>query len=183
MTGRRFSKWAGFGRVVSRLPGFLLSLAVLLILSVSAAQSHDPAAWGGLFRSRDDGATWMSANRGYYLSGAIALAVSPADPDHLLLGAETGLFRSHNGGRDWVVEAPSVIVGSVFAATFAADGRRALISTSLGIFCSICSLFVHTWSHVLPGPLERSFFNECQMKATGPPHNLAADMPFDSRQF
>jgi hypothetical protein len=78
----------------------------------------------------------MSANRGYYLSGAIALTVSPADPDHLLLGAETGLFRSHNGGRDWVVEAPSVIVGSVFAATFAADGRRALISTSLGIFCS-----------------------------------------------
>ena len=155
MTGRRFSKWAGFGRVVSQLPGFLLSLAALLILSVSAAQSHDPAAWGGLFRSRDNGASWMSANRGYYLSGAIALAVSPADPDQLLLGAETGLFRSHNGGRDWVVEAPSVIVGSVFAATFAADGRRALISTSLGIFCSICSLFVHTWSHVLPGPLEQ----------------------------
>jgi len=136
VTGRRFSKWAGFGRVVSQLPGFLLSLAALLILSVSAAQSHDPAAWGGLFRSRDNGASWMSANRGYYLSGAIALAVSPADPDQLLLGAETGLFRSHNGGRDWVVEAPSVIVGSVFAATFAADGRRALISTSLGIFCS-----------------------------------------------
>jgi len=136
VTGRRFSKWAGFGRAVSRLPGFLLSLAVLLILSVNAAQSHDPAAWGGLFRSRDDGATWMSANRGYYLSGAIALAVSPADPDHLLLGVETGLFRSHNGGRDWVAEAPSVIVGSVFAATFAADGRRALISTGLGIFCS-----------------------------------------------
>jgi photosystem II stability/assembly factor-like uncharacterized protein len=120
----------------SRLPGFLLSLTVLLILSVSAAQGHDPAAWGGLFRSRDDGATWMSANRGYYLSGAIALAVSPADPDHLLLGTETGLFRSRNGGRDWVVEAPSVVVGSVFAAAFSADARRALISTSLGIFCS-----------------------------------------------
>src|SRR5262249_55458034 len=135
VTGRRFIEWAGFGPV-SRLPHLLLILTVPLILSVGSAHGHDPAAWGGLFRSRDDGATWMSANRGYYLSGAIALAVSPADPDHLLLGAETGLFRSHNGGRDWVVEAPSIVVGSVFAATFAADGRRALISTGLGVFRS-----------------------------------------------
>jgi hypothetical protein len=135
VTGRRFSEWAGFS-CMGRLRRFLLSLTVPLILSVSPAQSHDPSAWGGLFRSRDDGATWMSANRGYYLSGAIAFAVSPTDPNHLLLGSETGLFRSHNGGRDWAVEAPSVVVGSVFAAAFAADGRRALISTGLGVFRS-----------------------------------------------
>ena len=76
----------------------------------------------------------MSANRGQLLSGVTALAVSPADPNHLLLGAETGLFRSRNGGRDWTIEAPSVVLGSVFAAAFAADGQRALISTGLGIF-------------------------------------------------
>jgi photosystem II stability/assembly factor-like uncharacterized protein len=111
-----------------------LPLVLLLILSASPAQGHDPSAWGGLFRSRDDGATWMSANRGHYLSGAIALAVSPTDPNHLLLGAESGLFRSRNGGRDWTIEAPSVVIGSVFAAAFGADGRRALISTGLGIF-------------------------------------------------
>jgi hypothetical protein len=45
-----------------------------------------------------------------------------------------GLFRSRNGGRDWKIEAPSVVIGSVFAAAFGADGRRALISTGLGIF-------------------------------------------------
>ena len=76
----------------------------------------------------------MSANRGHYLSGAIALAVSPTDSNHLLLGAESGLFRSRNGGRDWTVEAPSIVVGSVFAVAFAMDGRQALISTGLGIF-------------------------------------------------
>src|SRR5215831_13008898 len=135
VTGRRFSEWAGFG-CMGRLRRFLFSLTVPLILSVSPAQSHDPSAWGGLFRSRNDGATWMSANRGYYLSGAIALAVSPTDPNHLLLGSETGLFRSHNGGRHWAVAAPSVVVGSVFAAAFAADGRRALISTGLAVFRS-----------------------------------------------
>jgi photosystem II stability/assembly factor-like uncharacterized protein len=104
------------------------------MLSLSPAQAHDPSAWGGLFRSRDNGATWMSANRGQYLSGALALAISPTDPNHLLLGAESGLFRSRNGGRDWTIEAPSVVRGSVFAVAFSADGQRALISTGLGIF-------------------------------------------------
>jgi photosystem II stability/assembly factor-like uncharacterized protein len=111
-----------------------LSLVLLLIVSAGPAQGHDPSAWGGLFRSRDGGATWTSANRGHYLSAALALAVSPTDPNHLLLGAESGLFRSRNGGRDWKIEAPSVLIGSVFAAAFGADGRRALISTGMGIF-------------------------------------------------
>src|SRR5262249_25232216 len=109
------------------------SVVVLLIIWAGRAEGHDPSAWGGQLRSRDDGATWVSANRGHYLSGAIALAVSPTDPNHLLLGAESGLFRSRNGGRDWKIEAPSVVIGSVFATAFGADGRRALISTGLGI--------------------------------------------------
>jgi photosystem II stability/assembly factor-like uncharacterized protein len=111
----------------------VLPFVLLLMISAAPAHGHDPSTWGGLFRSRDDGATWISANRGQYLSGAIALAVSPTDPNHLLLGAESGLFRSRNGGRDWTIEAPSVVIGSVFAAAFGADGRRALISTGLGI--------------------------------------------------
>ena len=112
----------------------VLSLVLLLTLSIAPAHSHDPSAWGGVFRSRDQGATWVSANRGQFLSGAIALAISPADTNHLLLGAESGLFRSRNGGRDWTIEAPSVVVGSVFASVFAADGQQALVSTALGLF-------------------------------------------------
>jgi len=112
----------------------VLPLALLLTVWAGSVQSHDASAWGGLFRSRDDGATWVSANRGQLLSGTIALAISPTDVNHLLLGAESGLFRSRNSGRDWTLEAPSVVLGSVFALAFAADGQRALVSTGLGIF-------------------------------------------------
>ena len=71
---------------------------------------------------------------GAFLSGAIALAISPTDHNHLLLGTESGLFASRNGGRDWDVEAPSLILGSVFAVSFSKDGQRALASTGAGLF-------------------------------------------------
>jgi photosystem II stability/assembly factor-like uncharacterized protein len=123
-------RWTRHGRAHRSV----LTLALLLTLSAGPAQSHDPSAWGGLFRSRDHGATWVSANRGQFLSGAIALTISPTDANHLLLGAESGLLRSRNGGRDWTIEAPSLVIGSVFALNFAADGQRALVSTGMGIF-------------------------------------------------
>jgi photosystem II stability/assembly factor-like uncharacterized protein len=111
---------------------YILSLT-LLLLWASPARSHDPSAWGGLFRSRDHGAMWVSANRGQFVSGAIALAISPTDANHLLLGAESGLLRSRNGGRDWSLERPAVVVGPVFSLTFSADGQQTLVSTGLGI--------------------------------------------------
>jgi photosystem II stability/assembly factor-like uncharacterized protein len=107
---------------------------LLLTLSGGPVQSHDPSAWGGLFRSRDHGATWVSVNPGPFLSGAIALTISPTDSNHLLLAADSGLFRSRNGGRDWTIEAPSFMFGSIFALAFAADGQRALLSTGRAIF-------------------------------------------------
>jgi photosystem II stability/assembly factor-like uncharacterized protein len=135
VTGPRVPGLPTFGWAdATRLGRFVLSLTLLLLLSASPAHSHDPSSWGGLFRSRDYGATWVSANRGVFVSGAIALAISPTDANHLLLGAESGLLRSRNGGRDWTIEATSVVLGSVFAVAFAADGQRALASTGLGIF-------------------------------------------------
>jgi photosystem II stability/assembly factor-like uncharacterized protein len=135
VTDPRRLRSLAFGSACGRREAYyILPLALLLILSASPAQSHDPSAWGGLFRSRDHGATWVSANRGQFLSGALALAISPTDVNHLLLGAENGLLRSRNGGRDWTIEAPSIVLGSVFVLSFAADGQRALISTGLGLF-------------------------------------------------
>ncbi len=116
--------------------GVIAVLAAVVLLWSSAAAAHDASSWGGLFRSRDHGATWFLASPGTYPTAAIALAVSLTDHNHLLLATDTGLLRSRNGGRDWSREAPNVLVAAVFAAAFASDGQRALVSTASEIFRS-----------------------------------------------
>jgi photosystem II stability/assembly factor-like uncharacterized protein len=111
----------------------------LLILSVllpgpRLGHAHDSSAYGGLFRSRDEGATWLPANPGRVVSGAIALAVHPTEPTHLLLATDSGLLRSWNGGLDWTLEAPTLLVGPVFAVAFDATGQRAMAATGRELF-------------------------------------------------
>jgi len=96
--------------------------------------AHDPSAWGGLFRSRDDGAAWLSVDAGLFVGAALALAVSPADAHHLLYATDTRLLRSTNGGRDWAVEAPQLFHGPTLAVAFAADGSSAWAATPAGVF-------------------------------------------------
>ena len=105
-----------------------------ILLSPGTVSAHDPSAFGGLFRSRDGGLTWFSANPGRIVSGAIALAVNPVEPNHLLLATDSGLLRSRNAGLDWSLEAPSVLVGAVFAVAFDPAGRGALASTDTALF-------------------------------------------------
>jgi photosystem II stability/assembly factor-like uncharacterized protein len=116
--------------------GPLLVLTLAIALVPRHAPAHDASAWGGLFRTRDAGATWLQVNPGSFVSGALALAVSPADPLHLLLATDTGVSRSRNGGRDWMVEGPDILAGPAFAAVFDVDGQRALVAGATAIFRS-----------------------------------------------
>jgi photosystem II stability/assembly factor-like uncharacterized protein len=64
------------------------------------------AAEGGLYRSKDAGATWekLSAGLPEGLVGKIGVVVSPADPERVwaLVEAEAGgLYRSDDGGDSW----------------------------------------------------------------------------------
>ena len=112
----------------------VLAFPVLVALGPGAVLAHDASAWGGLFRTRDAGATWLPVNPASFVSGALAVAVSPIDPHHLLLATDTGLSRSRNGGRDWILEARDVLVGPAFAVAFDVDGERALAAGTTGIF-------------------------------------------------
>jgi photosystem II stability/assembly factor-like uncharacterized protein len=114
----------------------LVILMLAAMLAPRAATAHDASAWGGLFRTRDAGATWLQVNPGSFVSGALALAVSPVDQHHLLLATDVGVSRSRNGGRDWSVEAPDVFAGPAFAATFDVDGQRALVAGATALFGS-----------------------------------------------
>src|SRR5437870_10376100 len=109
-------------------------LLLVVALSRADASAHDASAWGGLFRTRDAGATWLPVNPASFVSGTLAVGVSPVDPHHLLLATDIGLSRSRNGGRDWVLEAQGVLVGPIFAVAFDVDGERALVAGAAGIF-------------------------------------------------
>lgn len=114
-------------------PTLRFALVVALLIAGDAA-AHDPSAWGGTFRSRDDGASWLPVDAGLFIGGAMALAVSPVDANHLLYATDTRLLRSRNGGRDWTPEAADKLIGPTLAVTFDAEGHGAVASSAAGVF-------------------------------------------------
>ena len=110
------------------------ALAGALMLAGAGASAHDPSAYGGLFRTRDLGGTWLNADVGLFLNSALAVAVDPSDSNHLLLGTDLGLMRSRTGGRSWTPEGQGQIIGAVFALAFTADGQTAVCAAPSGVF-------------------------------------------------
>jgi len=49
------------------------SFGLFLVLTAAPALAHDPSAWGGLFRSRDNAASWMPVDAGLFIGGALAV--------------------------------------------------------------------------------------------------------------
>jgi photosystem II stability/assembly factor-like uncharacterized protein len=106
----------------------------MLPLLAGSVSAHDSSSYGGVFRSRDLGATWLNADVGLFLNAALVLAPDPRDPSHLLVGTDLGILTSRNGGRSWVPEARDAIVGAVFALAFSRDGERAVCAAASGVF-------------------------------------------------
>src|SRR5262245_40993453 len=113
--------------------GFLFRL-LLLALMLGEAGAHDPSSYGGVFRSRNLGASWLSADVGLCLNAALIVAINPKDQAHLLAGTDLGLISSRNGGLSWNPEARDLIYGAVFALTFLTDAQRAICATQNGVF-------------------------------------------------
>src|SRR5690242_19505524 len=92
----------------------VLRLAATLWVGVIAAapelHAHDPSAYGGLFRSRNLGQSWVNADTGLFVNAALSVAVDPRDPAHLLFGTDVGLVESRNGGRAWKPAATESVI-------------------------------------------------------------------------
>ncbi len=106
----------------------------MLSVLAGSASAHDASSYGGVFRSRDLGATWLNADVGLFINAAIILAVDPRNSSHLLVGTDLGVLSSRNGGRSWVPEARDLIVGAVFALAFSPDGELAVCASASGVF-------------------------------------------------
>jgi photosystem II stability/assembly factor-like uncharacterized protein len=106
----------------------------VLSLLAGSASAHDASSYGGVFRSRNLGAAWLSADVGLFLNAALVVAVDPGDSSHLLVGTDLGLLSSHNGGRSWMPEARDLVVGAVFALAFSPDGGLAVCAAANGVF-------------------------------------------------
>src|SRR6266849_1858516 len=105
----------------SRARRFAIGALALTLLTTGVSGSvdaHDPSTYGGMFRSRNLGGTWLNADVGLFLNAALTVAIDPRDPNQILMGTDIGLLRSASGGRSWTVEAPGLIVGPVFAVAF-----------------------------------------------------------------
>jgi photosystem II stability/assembly factor-like uncharacterized protein len=109
---------------------------LLLIVAMTAGSvwAHDASSYGGVFRSRNLGGTWLRADVGLFLNAALVLTVDPQNGSHLLAGTDLGLLGSHNGGLSWTREAPDLIFGAVFAVTFLGGGERAICAAQSGVF-------------------------------------------------
>jgi photosystem II stability/assembly factor-like uncharacterized protein len=107
---------------------------LLLALMVDEASAHDPSSYGGVFRSRNLGASWLSADVGLFLNAALIVAINPKDQAHLLAGTDLGLIDSRNAGLSWKPEARDLIFGAVFALTFLMDGQHAICAAQNGVF-------------------------------------------------
>ena len=111
--------------------------SVLLLLALprpAALGAHDASSYGGVFRSRNLGGTWLGPMLACSSMPPLIVAVDPHNPSHLLAGTDLGLIVSHNGGLTWRPEARDLIFGAVFAVIFLDGGERAICAAQSGVF-------------------------------------------------
>lgn len=116
-----------------------MKLSVLIFLSALwlplTLCAHDADSYGGLYRSRDAGATWLPADGGLFINASNTVAISPIDSNDLLYGTDTKLMRSKNGGRDWHDQA-SVVAGSIFCVAFVRQSNVMFAANGMQLFRS-----------------------------------------------
>ena len=88
-------------------PVYRFALLLLIVaMMAGGAWAHDASSYGGVFRSRNLGGTWLRADVGLFLNAALVIAVDPQNGSHLLAGTDLGLLGSRNGGLTGLLKHP-----------------------------------------------------------------------------
>jgi photosystem II stability/assembly factor-like uncharacterized protein len=96
-----------------------------------AASVYEPGE-GGLFRSRDFGATWSLVSTEHDAGNILVLAAKPANPDIVFAANRHAFYGTRDGGRSWVREiAPP---GKAVTALVATEDGSLLAGTDLGVY-------------------------------------------------
>jgi photosystem II stability/assembly factor-like uncharacterized protein len=112
-----------------RAPEVDKSLSQVAIVEEHPEVMYLTSRIGGLFRSDDAGETWRAVGDSLPTSDLAALAVSPTDPDIVLVGGSTsGGWLTHDGGETWLVAS----LPFVHDASIDADGNVA-VATGPGL--------------------------------------------------
>ena len=89
------------------------------------------------YRSEDGGATWSNLtgyrNTSLVGDGLLDLAVSPRDPDEIVIGASTGVWRSVDGGRSWTglnAELPNLQTRRILSVPSGVKGMRVAVDVA-----------------------------------------------------
>ena len=102
--------WTGLGGItgVKALAGAepKMSGTVYAGLGTGSAGAVSGEVSGGVWRSEDAGTTWAPRNQGLSGLSATAVAVDPAQPDHLWAAIAGRAYRSFDRGARWLAASP-----------------------------------------------------------------------------
>ena len=90
---------------------------------------------GGVFRSKNSGATWLALNKELPNRRVFSLVQDPRNRGRLYLGTDNGLFLSDNEGAAWRPLAGTLAERNIRSLVFDPQGERSLyVATDQGVF-------------------------------------------------
>lgn len=105
------------------------------------------SVWGGVYKSRDGGASWAWSGEGLeQLSQTFNVAVDAVRPEKVYVAQGGGVYRSLNGGQTWRYTGRAVAYGVAAHPRF---GGRVFAATEFGLYRSADS--GDTWTRLTQG--------------------------------
>lgn len=113
----------------------------------------DCAYSGGLYKSENRGASWISVKEGLTDTHVTALAFDPVNPQVMVAGTASGnVFHSINGGANWTpIGKPDQFISNLAVNPFGSHEPWAAGADDSGHFGYLWKYVGDNWLQVLPG--------------------------------